>query len=208
LPEGRSTEDYTDEEPWEFPKLKAFLNSAVADGIAGAKSRDILDHMRAFTVLQRLFRVALAERLGPRFPIERLEELARLSAPRVASSRTPRWNPRPGYIEMILARQLTSIHRDLQAEGPATSAAASALSRCISRIEASSAPELIPSAVWATDCGQSIRPPQGGSPTIQRRIEVANTLMTRARQSRELRRALGVWRDDEHARQGAACPAM
>jgi hypothetical protein len=208
LPAGQSAEDYTDDTPWEFPQLKSYLNDTVARGVADSKSQDILEKMRDFVVLQRLFRVALAERMGPHFPIERLEELARATAPRVASARTPRWNPRPGLQESILARQLSSIEGELAQEGATGSAALTTINRCVARIRAADSPELIPATLWAADCGQRLRTPESASARAQRLVDAADQLMARTKQARDLRRALAVGRDDEQMRRGGTCPAM
>ncbi len=57
-----------------------------------------------FTVLQRLFRLALSGHLGQKFPIEALAELHREVAPAnpIAPVRTLRWDSRPGQLELGL----------------------------------------------------------------------------------------------------------
>ncbi|HVT12490.1 MAG TPA: hypothetical protein VHE55_09500 [Fimbriimonadaceae bacterium] len=75
--------------PFEFPLIKDQLDSAVRQSVAsndetfgGKKDSDVFREAREFTILQRLFRTALAGRLGYDFPVEQLPVLARqLSKP-------------------------------------------------------------------------------------------------------------------------------
>jgi hypothetical protein len=80
-------------EPWRFPMIDSAIKEAVAKGIAGdADARTVLANMRDFTVLQRLFRLALTGELGLAFPLDKLVKLQQASAPFVKIERNERWN--------------------------------------------------------------------------------------------------------------------
>lgn len=85
--------------PWEMTTIHDDLNGRIeahlakSDAVAEAKA---FKDLRSFTLLQRLFRLALAGQMGDGFPVERLADLARETAPTAhASMRTPRWQPQP-----------------------------------------------------------------------------------------------------------------
>jgi hypothetical protein len=80
-------------EPWRFPMIDSAVKDAVAKGIAGnADARTVLANMRDFTVLQRLFRLALTGELGFAFPLDELVKLQQAAAPFVKIERSERWN--------------------------------------------------------------------------------------------------------------------
>lgn len=106
------SEEELDADPWEFPLLKDEIQSAVAKGGAQTQHREILNDLREFAVLQRLFRVALSGNLGSNFPVTKLAHLAQdLEVPEKPSSdyRTMRWNVRPGLLELQFASALQSV---------------------------------------------------------------------------------------------------
>jgi hypothetical protein len=92
-----AAEEYSDQNPWEFPGLSDAIQRKVQAAVAGDKrSAEIHDDMAEFTVLQRLFRVAFEGKLGKQFPVERLVALTDATAPAKGTPRavrTPRWNP-------------------------------------------------------------------------------------------------------------------
>jgi len=80
-------------EPWHFPTIESQIRTVVAAGIASdASAKSVFEQMRAFTILQRLFRLALAGDLGMSFPLQELERLQLATAPFVKAERNERWN--------------------------------------------------------------------------------------------------------------------
>ncbi len=225
LPAGQDADSYDDPEPWEFPQLKSVIPRSVAAGVSQtSQDGDILDTMREFTLLQRLFRVALAERLGPRFPIERLPELAKLTAGASAPRHTPRWNAAPGRIEALLARRLMAVDGALTGPESRTTAPARAaatalhaeIDRCVATITSALNAGSPPSDdAWARACKATLQ--IGDSPVVQtegtvervRRLgQYASRFITEANEARRLRKALGVDADELKTRTQRGCPAL
>jgi len=80
--------------PWISPSLSAQqVTQAVAVGVAkNTHQRQVIVELRDFTILQRLFRVALNGDLGMGFPVEKLINLAHeLSGDAVQYEATDRW---------------------------------------------------------------------------------------------------------------------
>jgi hypothetical protein len=105
-----------DDSPFEYTNVSADIRSAVARGIhspEGMRSNHprVVEQMREFAVLQRVFRLALAGQLGRNFPLERLTDLAAVVRPHRTVERTPRWNVRPGMIETFTLRVLDDLQR-------------------------------------------------------------------------------------------------
>lgn len=92
-------QEVVDMQPWEFPLVHDRLVADVVQLLrTNAQRRTVLAVMRDFTVVQRLFRAALAGQLGEDFPLQKLGNLSReLNARRGmrATFKTPRWNLRP-----------------------------------------------------------------------------------------------------------------
>ena len=102
--------DQDDLTPWEFPSLAPVIRDAVQDGVRrSAEHADVLLVAQQFTVLQRLFRLALDGTLGEDFPLHRLVELAQGTAEHVSTTPTLRWNVRPGLLESSLAIELEQV---------------------------------------------------------------------------------------------------
>jgi hypothetical protein len=99
---------FADDAPWEFPEISGRVRECVRKGLAEdpsmAEDRDAVAILEEFTVLQRLFRLALTGELGPDFPVESLALLHREAAPAASPPpvRTPRWDTRPGLLERSL----------------------------------------------------------------------------------------------------------
>jgi hypothetical protein len=99
---------YADDAPWEFPEISARVREVVRKALAEdpemAEDRGAVATLAEFTILQRLFRAALTGELGPDFPVESLALLHREAAPSAppAAVRTPRWESRPGILELSL----------------------------------------------------------------------------------------------------------
>jgi hypothetical protein len=80
-------------EPWRFPAIDPSIKQVVARGIAGnANAHAVFATMRDFTVLQRLFRLALAGELGLSFPLDELIKLQKATATFIKVERNERWN--------------------------------------------------------------------------------------------------------------------
>lgn len=96
-----------DKNPWEFPLLKksGAITKAVSQGIS-TDSRDILlvDRMRSFTQIQRVFRLAFEGNLGYQFPVAKLSQLAKATRSSVGKVETPTWNVNrlPGEEELYM----------------------------------------------------------------------------------------------------------
>jgi hypothetical protein len=101
LPEGEDPAIYTDQDPWDFPELKEAIAQDVWAGLrAKPAQKAIFTKLRDFTILQRLFRVALEGRLGERFPVEKLIGLTQATSGSIVYTRTPRWTPKSGMLEL------------------------------------------------------------------------------------------------------------
>lgn len=102
-------ENYADTQPWEFPALHDQIYRTVTTSIrADQRAQAIYDAATEFTLLQRFFRLGFEGFLGDEFPVEKFGDLAadlRSVAP-PASSRTLRWNARPGLLEVTTLRGL------------------------------------------------------------------------------------------------------
>lgn len=96
--EGASADDA----PWEYPAIKAHVNDSVLNALTlDTEARTILQDVREFALLQRLFRAAFEGNLGPDFPIGLLPQLASLTADAPVRSQTPRWTPRGQLLELF-----------------------------------------------------------------------------------------------------------
>ena len=81
-------------EPWEFEATKELLDETVLNAVrVRPEALRTFRVMQEFTVSQRLFRAAFDGRLGKRFPVERLVEIVRETAPHVdfGAVKTDRW---------------------------------------------------------------------------------------------------------------------
>jgi hypothetical protein len=96
-----------DLEPWTFPAMRAELRKMVELSVShDPASQRTLDEMQQFTVLQRLFRLALNGNLGLEFPLHKLIDMQKATQPFVRVQRQERWNvnhsaPREEFVEML-----------------------------------------------------------------------------------------------------------
>src|SRR5262249_56804004 len=89
-------------EPWRFPTIDGLIKEAVAKGVAtDPNARAVLATMRDFTILQRLFRLALAGELGLSFPLEELVKLQQATAAFVRIERSERWNGNDSLVQTL-----------------------------------------------------------------------------------------------------------
>lgn len=92
-----SSDEYeeVDKNPWEFPVLKknGTITMAVSQGILSDK-KDVylVERMRSFTQIQRVFRLAFEGYLGYQFPVSKLKQLAKETRSSVVKVDTPTWN--------------------------------------------------------------------------------------------------------------------
>ena len=87
--------DWEDKDPWLFDESELHILPSVLELIAKDPAKqDTFAVMREFVWMQRLFRAALAGRLGKQFPVETLPRLAQETAGSVEPQRTLRWNVR------------------------------------------------------------------------------------------------------------------
>ena len=91
LPE-KEQERYADTRPIEFADLQPKIEELVAAGIDQSGFHSAFEDLRAFAVLQRLFRAALRGNLGDNFPLERLAALTSATAGGIPFFHTERWN--------------------------------------------------------------------------------------------------------------------
>jgi len=99
-----------DTSPFTFPAYQDQITDVVRAGIVKSPTaRIVLEDMRKFTLLQRLFRAALSGQLGPRFPVEKLEDLATIANAAISAGHSPRWDAHPGYLEIYYVREMQFI---------------------------------------------------------------------------------------------------
>ena len=104
---------------WEFPMIRDELDRRVHRYAAGnARESAILAEASEFTVLQRLFRAALAGRLGPRFERAGLVGLMRDAAASepIGYWPTPQWHS----ARIVAERVVAQVRRDPEGYVPAT----------------------------------------------------------------------------------------
>jgi|GEM_PF-3016732 len=90
---GTPSNQYVDAQPFEFPQVHKQISEHIREAIRkDQKLQKELAGIRDFTILQRLFRIALSGRLGPDFPLEKLVSLTTVAAEDISACRTPRWN--------------------------------------------------------------------------------------------------------------------
>jgi hypothetical protein len=138
-------------EPWRFPNIDRSIKEAVARGIAGDKNaREVFERMRDFTILQRLFRLALAGDLGAEFPLDELVKLQRATATFVKVERSERWNVnRPLFETMVKERDgLKSILKRIASDTNATEACRSTARKTIESDDKSPWPKF--TGLWSS----------------------------------------------------------
>ncbi|MEN2284456.1 hypothetical protein AAGF08_20090 [Algoriphagus sp. SE2] len=89
--------EQVDEDPWGFPELKkeGIIENLVWEGVSHDTSGSdlvVLNQMKTFTNIQRIFRVAMNGDLGYDFPVEKLAELAKQTSSYINYTPTPTWN--------------------------------------------------------------------------------------------------------------------
>ena len=117
--DARSME-YTDTKPFEFPQLHEGVRRRIAQEVnhpGPDSTTKYYADLRNFVLLQRIFRVALSGKLGPQFPIEKLASLTSATAGGIPYCHTPRWNPRPGVLEVSFVRRLEAVGNTLASAG-------------------------------------------------------------------------------------------
>jgi hypothetical protein len=105
-------EEYTDDNPWEFPSIAdAVHRTVIEESRNDERSEEILKDVAEFTLLQRFFRAAFDGQLGEDFPIEKLGELQDVCLQKAPQRywRTLRWNSRDGSLEATFIAQLKNL---------------------------------------------------------------------------------------------------
>jgi hypothetical protein len=125
LPE-KEQDRYVDERPIEFVDIQPRIAELVSAGIDSGGFRPAFEDLRAFTVLQRLFRTALRGNLGDDFPLEELGRLTAATAGGIPYFHTSRWNS--SYTAYLRA-QMRNAARAVQSE-PWMRAATAAAEQC------------------------------------------------------------------------------
>ncbi len=110
-PDPDENEMPDDMEPWEFPSLQEKIHNGVSKFVGkDSEDKQILADAGEFTMLQRLFRIAFAGRLGEGFPLEKLNELSEaVASPSPPKYRTLRWNASPQQLSIVLAEAMEAI---------------------------------------------------------------------------------------------------
>jgi hypothetical protein len=92
---GEDPAKYSDRNPWEFDELKPLIEEKVWRRIdSDPQLRSTYQDLREFTVLQRLFRIALDDSSWKNFPIEKLVGLTNATAQYYRYEPTNRWESR------------------------------------------------------------------------------------------------------------------
>jgi len=91
-----NVDEYTDENPWDFPSIGEKIQEEVENGISmDSEHVIILDDVTEFVYAQRLFRSIFDGHLGADFPVERLYNLSQdLEHVPLDTFQTLRWNVR------------------------------------------------------------------------------------------------------------------
>jgi hypothetical protein len=93
-------------EPWVFPHIEADVRTVVAEGIAAdANAKTVMDAMREFVIMQRVFRLALAGRLGGDFPLGQLIKMQAETRGAVRLQRHERWNWNDEFFGILYGMQ-------------------------------------------------------------------------------------------------------
>jgi hypothetical protein len=189
----------SDETPWQFPHLQPWIDQQVSAGIAAAPdASEVFGAVREFTALQRLFRLALDGGLGPHFPLARLEALTDASRNWVrAGVHTPRWNVHPGLIE-AKALEAAIVLREMQDQPEKLRAAARScvdtFEPLLNDVRGQVTLAAVTRAKWRESCPI---PQADDAGPVGPEAEQAVESFTRASDTRELRRALGVLDEDK-----------
>lgn len=96
-----------DPEPWEHESVNKQLEEKINYYLSrDPELKSVFEDMREFAVLQRLFKLALSNKFGDRFPIEKLVLLANETKKDLSEyNRTLRWLPKPGALEKLAMMQ-------------------------------------------------------------------------------------------------------
>ena len=203
---GTTTETF-----FEIAAAQPRIQQLVAAGVGRSPAEtQAVRRMQEFALLQRLFRVALDGGLGPAFPIEKLQALARATDRSKEMMRTPRWNFRPGLLEQniegLVSRGLADPR--IAADAPT----ASALRRCAAFVEAARNGGTPAGGENACEVGAQLKGlasacEAGGSQAACDRFQILQAVAELAH-GVELRRALNVSAEEEQARSGRGCPVI
>ena len=204
---------YVDKNPWQFPALQPQITQGMRKAVSSKRQwAQTVGTMQEFAVAQRLFRVVLEGELGEGFPLARLEKLqAELLASKRPSQRTPRFNPKPGAIEIRFLELIAATAGKTQS-APDAEAYLIQAAKCLDRFKAIQPLALskVPFDEWDKSCrftganqalnDEAPESEQIVQSLIRRSVEVS--------EGRRLRKALGVERDEVFSRSDAACKSL
>ena len=99
---GGDVEVSGDSEPWNFPLAADRLRTIVESGVKNDPgAQTVLENMKQFVVLQRLFRLALDGSLGVDFPLQKLVSFQEKTKKRIKIHRHERWNYNSSFVNLL-----------------------------------------------------------------------------------------------------------
>lgn len=212
---------FVDPQPFVFPAYQQQVTKIVIKGVSGDQaSRDLLEDMRQFTLLQRLFRAVLAGELGKRFPLGKLGLLADATNSAVQSVHTPRWTPHPGALEQEYLLRMESLASALNSTKKYDDLVNQERS-CLAAMGQKTRPEIadIPDSEWGVcDLREAAKnhPELNDNPPDDEAVRAAALVRLSAtlREARQLRVVLGVAAEEQAMRTrasvaaGPVCPRL
>ena len=207
LPE-REQDKYADTHPIEFVEIQPKIAELVAAGIDRDGFGDAFADLRAFTMLQRVFRLALRGSLGPEFPLEQLGRLTAATAGGIPYFHTSRWNgSMTAQIQSLLMRAAAT-----DQSVPWMRAAKEQASRCrLAMVRASETGTLSSgSCDFSGFSSQAEQACQSSGPRSQGCLwkEVTGLSSAAAAKVVELEAAFGVLADQRESVGGPNCPPL
>ena len=169
-PAADSDDDYSDENPWEFPQIASWIRTEVQKKLKeDPESFETLRLSSEFALSQRFFRLAFSGALGEDFPLQRLQELGGVLKPLLPpAQRTPRWNSRPGVALAVLSQLVMEAQSQLPA-----GQTASELPALLEQADKKLAVALTAEEAFREACLQLLAAPDRGSPEWSRKWDGA-----------------------------------
>lgn len=212
---------YVDPKPFTFPAYQQLISEVVIRGVDGdSAAREILADMRHFTLLERVFRAALAGQLGAKFPVERLAVLADATKAAVKETHTPRWTPHPGMLEREYLLRMGAVANALEAANDYGDLVKQERA-CLAALGSKNLLEVaaIPDSTWGEICDlrevakrhpEFADNPQQGTAA---RAAWLVSLSAQLRDARKLRETMGVPAEEQAMRMlraagGPVCPPL
>lgn len=93
-------------EPWRFATIEPQIRQLITQGIdADANAKAVLDDMKQFVIMQRLFRLALNGNLGLGFPLAELAALQENTRPFIKIQQHERWNVNQSFFDVMYEQE-------------------------------------------------------------------------------------------------------